>query len=404
MNIFIIPSWYPSPQHPYAGIFFREQAESFAQYFQEDNIGISHWGQNDERFLLWSKDRLKNLRKLYSSEKTPSSRNELKPNCIEYFKPAFTWTRKILKGNINSILKSNLNNLKSFEKEFGKANILLAHVSYPAGFIAHKISLKKNIPYIIVEHMSPFPFMDFLDKKGNLIPQLKMAYTNSNSLMAVSKGLKSKMERYIGYPVSVLNNFIDDQSFIPLKRPTDSQNLKLLSVGRLEHQKGYDILIKSIAQLDISYLSLELIGIGSEENALMDLANNLRLAEVLSIRGEMDKNEIIKALQKCDLFILSSRHESFGVVVLEALACGKPCIVTTCGGPEEIISEEVGLVVEKENPKALAEAIVYMVENIEKYPPKKIRKYYEDHFSARETVKKLKGIYQNVIDEYSLKT
>ena len=61
MNIFTIPSWYPSKLNPAWGIFCKEQAEALAKVFPDSNFGVSLWGQNNDNTLLCAKDHVKNL-------------------------------------------------------------------------------------------------------------------------------------------------------------------------------------------------------------------------------------------------------------------------------------------------------------------------------------------------------
>lgn len=402
MNIVVIPSWYPSPQHPYTGIFFREESIVYSTFYFQDNVGISLWGQNDERFLLWSKDHLKNLTKVKNRKSLLKSENRLADNCSEFFNPSFTWTLKIRKGNIRGIIRTNLENYSSFEKLYGKVNIILAHVGYPGGFIASEISKIKNIPYVIIENMSPLPFEAYITKKGDWIKTLRQAYEDSNKIIAVSQALKNKFENEGFKGVEVVYNFINDHEFLPLYTTDKIDKIKIIVVARLEHQKGLDILVEAASLIKGFDFEIEIIGDGSKETYLKQLIKDLNLSQKFIWRGYQPKQKIIEALQNANLFVLPSRHENLPLAFLEALACGKPCIGTRCGGPEEIISEEVGLIVEKENPQALAEAIIYMTENIDRYPQKKIRDYYEKNFSARQTVKKLRNIFEDVIKNHPL--
>ena len=71
--------------------------------------------------------------------------------------------------------------------------------------------------------------------------------------------------------------------------------------------------------------------------------------------GKKNKKDIVVLLQQSDLFILPSRSETFGVVYIEAMACGLPIIATDCGGPRDIVTESNGLLIPNEDRKAIAE-------------------------------------------------
>ncbi len=113
MNVFIIPSWYSSPT-TVSGIFIQEQAEALATHHSFLNIGISAWGQNDERLLLWSGQPLQSYIKVLRNSKVKSSSRKVKDNLKEYFSPAFTWSNKVAEGNIRRIIKANIKNMRLF--------------------------------------------------------------------------------------------------------------------------------------------------------------------------------------------------------------------------------------------------------------------------------------------------
>ena len=125
MNILVIPGWYPSESNPVTGIFFPEQAMAIAGEFEDCNIGISTWGQNDDRLLLWAASPVKGLLKLLSKPQ-PAIRN-LRANLFEFYTPAYTWSRKLVKGNIRGIIKANEKNLQHFRDRVGNVDIIHAH-------------------------------------------------------------------------------------------------------------------------------------------------------------------------------------------------------------------------------------------------------------------------------------
>ena len=100
---------------------------------------------------------------------------------------------------------------------------------------------------------------------------------------------------------------------------------------------------------------------------------------------------------KCDIFVLPSRHESFGIVYIEALAMGRPIIATKCGGPEMIVNDLNGLLINTDNIDSLSKAIIYMYHNYQKYSNEIIREDFMHRFSKESTVQKYKKIYKEVI-------
>lgn len=126
----------------------------------------------------------------------------------------------------------------------------------------------------------------------------------------------------------------------------------IVSAGRLEYQKGYDILVDAFYHLkNISKIPVKLLilGDGSERPRLTRKINDCNLERDIVLLGEV--SNISEYLRFCDVFVLSSRFEGFGNVIVEALHFGLPAVVTDCeSGPSEIInSEDVGFIARVES-------------------------------------------------------
>ena len=94
-------------------------------------------------------------------------------------------------------------------------------------------------------------------------------------------------------------------------------------------------------------VNLTIVGDGPEYNNLNNLIKTLKMEKQISLYGSANREEVKMLLQKSDAFVFSSQYETFGVVLIEAMACGLPVVATKCGGPESIIdSDKVGLLSE----------------------------------------------------------
>ena len=129
------------------------------------------------------------------------------------------------------------------------------------------------------------------------------------------------------------------------------------TLGRFVHKKGFDVLLHAAARAAAqgAPFRLEIGGDGPERNALRALAERLRLRDRVTFRGWID--DVAAFLADADLFVLPSRVEPFGIVVLEAMACGVPIVATRVSGPLEILDEQTALLVPSDDPPALAEAV-----------------------------------------------
>ena len=138
-------------------------------------------------------------------------------------------------------------------------------------------------------------------------------------------------------------------------------------------------------------------GDGSQKEWLKGIAKENGVEPQVLFTGALSREEVASWMNKCDVFVLPSRYETFGVVYIEALASGKPVIATFNGGAEDIINEEVGVLVEIDNVNKLAQAMEKVRENYNKYNPESLRNYCTEKFSANVIIKKIINVYKKVI-------
>jgi len=395
MRVFVIPSWYPSDSNPIYGTFMREQIEMMGRESDNLQFGVSLWGQGDDPYLLYAQQPLQSFVK-WLSKSYKTSRYH-KRQVSHYFSPAYTWTTRLSNGNLDGIISANRENMNAFIDDFGRPDIIHVQASYPGAWIGHQLSQEFGIPYIVTLRMSPFPFGQFLKKNGQLKPGVFKVLEQSSKLIATSESLQTRVNELGLYHTQVVHNPVDLNFFVPKTKARPDAPVKLLAVGRLEPQKGFDILIKAIAIFDHNNVELTIIGQGTESDGLEDLTKRLDLTGRITFFGEGSRQEVRKAMQNCDLYILSSRHETFGNVVLEAMACGKPVVATKCGGPESIVTSDSGLLCEPESPELLAKAISQALDKT--WSSDVIRAYVEQNFSSRKFTDHMMGIYKEVADK-----
>ncbi|MEN9498803.1 MAG: hypothetical protein RIS83_622 [Pseudomonadota bacterium] len=164
--------------------------------------------------------------------------------------------------------------------------------------------------------------------------------------------------------VHYLPNFVEDfAGNAAADLPAASSTPRLLAMGRLHPNKGFDVLLRALALLPRGHLYLA--GAGPEEAALRALAAELGITARVSFLGW--RRDIGALLAATDIFICSSRHEPLGNIVLEAWSAAKPVIAAAAQGPSELISTgKDGVLVPLEDPPALAAAIADLIENPER--------------------------------------
>lgn len=222
------------------------------------------------------------------------------------------------------------------------------------------------IPIIISEHCHPF--MIPLKMQWSILRRI--TYPFCNYLVSVSKGINDCFnwlpleKRYVIY--NPVTDMIYKDS-IP-NDVIDPKYNHIIAMGRLDYQKGFDILIDafSIATKDQMNWKLIILGEGEKKEDLTIQIKKSGLTDKIELIGRIANPFPI--LYQCDLFVCSSRSEGFGNVIIEAMACGIPVISTNCpSGPAEIIQHNInGILVESENSEALAVAMSELMKNKEK--------------------------------------
>ena len=170
----------------------------------------------------------------------------------------------------------------------------------------------------------------------------------------VAQGWPAKRAHY-------LPNFVDAETVKPLSREMFSTPMEaplLLAMGRLHRNKGFDVLLTSLAQLPGVYLWLA--GEGPQERALRNQAERLQIADRVRFLGWRDDGPAL--LAAADMLVCPSRIEPLGNVVIEAWAQGKPVAAARARGPEVLINDGVsGLLADCEDADALAHAIRHIL-------------------------------------------
>ena len=202
---------------------------------------------------------------------------------------------------------------------------------------------------------------------------MKLFYKNADAIVAVSEGIKKELTNDFGVGenrIEAIENPVDVEKIKNLAAEEPETNVfnenafNIVSVGRLERQKGFDILIEAFAEMEKkTNAELYIIGEGSARAALEKQIKERGLSDKAFLLGF--RQNPYQYMSRADLFVLSSRYEGFGLVIVEAMICGTPVVSADCpSGPNEIIIDGYnGLLTERENPAALAETILKAVEN-----------------------------------------
>lgn len=163
--------------------------------------------------------------------------------------------------------------------------------------------------------------------------------------------------------------------------------------GKFAHFKGIDVLLKGAAGFLRPDTALVLAGDGELFDEMSALANELGLENVFFVHNQPHA-ALRRLYSAADLSLLTSRKEPFGLVIIEAMACGAPVVGSDDGGAVDIVTPEVGLLFESENPADLAEKVNEVLDGKKKFDREVVAEYAKKNFSQDESIEQLVDIYK----------
>ena len=384
MHIMVIPSWYASSRNKVHGSFFKEQFKALS------NAGIKVTVAYNEIWPITMLGRVKEKRGIQFS---------VEDNLNTYRYKDFNYLPK------NPMMFKSFNRrmdklYKEIVKKEGKVDIIHAHSAFWGGIAAEYISNKYKIPLVLTEHSS-LKYAKYV--KESYKKYIYKVYDEADALIAVGNGLKKEMENYTHNDIKVIHNMVDLQRFHIGDEAVDNKDeekeFNLFSCAFLEEGKGMEDLIKAFSMCFKGQDAfLRIGGDGSLKNRLSEIINEYGMEKQISLLGALSREEVAEEMRKCDCFVLASEHETFGVVYIEALACGKPVIGTYNGGADDIIKDYNGLIIEKNNIKKLKDALIKMRKDYKTYNKNEIREKTILSYSEKVLVEKLKGVYKEIYE------
>ncbi|MEK7142943.1 MAG: glycosyltransferase [Patescibacteria group bacterium] len=393
-NIFFIPSWYPSKFKPAAGYFIKEQAIALGKYCPSCRLAISLWGDQDTK-ISFEKPKEVFPHWLNFLLAKPYQK-KLSLNVWEICQPALEWSPRIFKGNIKAIIRVNRQNFFQAQKKIGKINLIHAHISFPAGYVAMKLAQDYQIPYIITEHYGPFPQAPFDQTKYfNLI---KEPLKNANNIIVVSPVLKKTISKLNVKKIAVIGNQVDEDFFVLRKNPK-TEFFRYFTAADITPTKGIADLIEAI-RIVVNHnrqLEFRIAGEGKFLGYYQKITYDLQKNGHLKWLGFLSRDELRRQLQNSQVFISPSHHESFGLAIVEALFCGRPVIATRSGGPESYLNTRNSILIDIGNIKQLARAILSIKNHYQDYHSSLIRKEAVTKFSSKIVAKQVLSLYYQTI-------
>lgn len=247
----------------------------------------------------------------------------------------------------------------------GPYDVAVGHFLYPTAAIASVAARIAHAPYVVVAHGTDVRSLERPSRIGRMC---RTAVQGADARVAVSGVLAERLRAAAGLPqdspVDVVHMGIDTSVFDPDRDARSSLGIPevervVLFAGKLVPVKGVDVLLRAFAALREAGEAdrLVIVGDGPLAGVLRDEARALGCEADVRFVGQVTQPELASWMAAADVFVLPSHDEGRGLVLLEAMACGTPCVASAVGGIPETLPPECGRLVPPAEPAALADAI-----------------------------------------------
>ncbi len=270
--------------------------------------------------------------------------------------------------------------LRHLDRLFHEFQPQVVNVHFPDGQIPFVLSLRRRFRFRLVVSLHGHEVLRWFDRLGHMaagylrkrrVGPLVALLRRADAVTACSQYLLDcavALEPSVARKGVVIHNGIDASRFEDTSKHRRNRPY-LLAFGRLTHKKGFDLLLDAFADLASQHPDLDLVlaGEGEERTALEQQARRLGIEGRVELYGRATQQEIVRLLNGCQLQIIPSRQETFGIAALEGLAAGKPVLATRVGGIPEVVQVPPNVLIEPTSDELL-KGLVFLLDQIELSP------------------------------------
>lgn len=392
MKVLTFTSLYPDSTRPRHGIFIEKRVQELASVGEVEILVVAP--------CPWFPFQSPFFGKYSEYARVPCFE---KHNGIPVYHPRYLLIPKIGMTVAPLFLyRAMIGSLRQIIATHGDFDLIDAHYFFPDGVAAVMLARHFRKPVMVTARGSDL----------NILPRylgprhwITWAASKADGLATVSAALRDRLVELGAQPskVKVLRNGVDLKLFHPIERNCcraslglDVDRTILLSVGNLVPVKGHETTIATLTKLPTARLLF--VGDGPDRAALGSLADRYGVADRVTFLGNRPQATLAELYSAADVLILASRHEGWPNVLLEAMACGTPVVVSDIPGMSEIVSPDVGRLFPSGNPEALAGAISAILQH--PLDRRVVRKYAEG-FSWRNTTSGQLALFHGILQRKS---
>ncbi|MFT6815808.1 MAG: glycosyltransferase involved in cell wall biosynthesis [Sphingobacteriales bacterium] len=377
IKVLFFPAWYPTKYDPMAGLFVQNHAKAVSNFcdvavlYAQPIIDL----KDSQKISIENYQKFNEVRVFYRKSNS---------KIISFYRLCHAYST----------------GYKKLRAIWGKPDINHVHILTRAAIPALYLKFVNKIPFGITEHWSRylpenFHYRGFIRKTIS-----NMAIRKSSFLTTVSEVLYTGMKNcgLAHKNHSIISNVVDFDRF-ELSTSTKNDVYTFLHVSCFDEKakniKGIISAFDAFSKNN-SKIELQIVGSGPNFNEVFKYSKKFK-SNIL-FKGVLEGDKLLNAYKNCDAFVLFSNFESQGIVLIEALACGKPVIATKVGGIPEIITSNNGILVSPGNEKELAKAMSDVHTNKITFDPTLLRKSVVDKFDSEKIGKKFYTLYLNTLN------
>ena len=381
MRIGVVSHMFPTKQRPVFGSFIKDELDHLAKH-----VDIRLIAPVSTRYWFEGKN--------------------ISPSETEYIvkRPlVFSFPRYFMQNLYPDSMAFTLK--KSSRGFFEDCDIIHAHNAFP-DCVASVKAFGNRFPVVVTVHGSD---INMFAMKPNLQPVIVNALNKTSCIICVSASLKDKLHEIgVSSRCEVIPNGVNTELFTPGDRTEacrllglDPDRPRIIFVGNFTKIKGIEYLIQSMPVVLKEYPDCELILLGAQpgNTYLMKynkLIESIGIKNAIRIVRTVPHENLPPWMQASDLLVLPSMSEGFGLVIAEALACGRPVVATKSGGPESIVEKGLGVLVTPGDYEALGNGILRVLDRKGILNSAAMVRSIKYRFSYDSISKKIVSVYNNI--------
>lgn len=374
MRIFFVASGIPTKQNPLLGVFEMDQAKALSKLGHE---------------IIYLSIDLRSIRR-----KRPLGFNSYQIENVpveELSIPLGNIPRQMLFALGEKAFKQLY---KRAIKKYGKPDIVHSHFADISCMTSRGLA-GSEMKHVITEHSSQLnrQLNDF-DKY-----EFKKAYERADIVISVSNSLKNRIFELFGVSGTCINNIADLEAFTFSEKTYSKKGFSYITVAGLNENKNVQSLLEAFKEVYERHddVRMTIVGDGPQKNILKNMISDYKLDKNVIMTGVLQRHEINRLFAESDCFVLPSKSETFGVAYIEAMAAGLPVIATKCGGPEDFVNKENGILLEENSIECLTIAMLDIYNRYDKYDGKRISEFARERFSEQTVSKQIEQVYKSII-------